>query len=365
MAAKFEIPKYDGKIDFGLWQKRIKAVLVQQGLHKALLGKEKSGKKDDEWEELDLKAISTVQLCLADEVMYNVAEAETTADLWKKLEELYLSKSLTNKLYVKRQLYSLRMSEGNQLLEHMNVFNRLISQLRSMDVKVEEEDQALLLLSSLPKSFDHLVTTILYGKDTLKMEEVMTTLLSNEARSKSSPRADEGLFVRSNDPARGRSRGGGKEEDRSRFKSRGRNTKCHYCKEDGHWKNNCPKRKEQTHEPHQAAVASEDENDADVLHVSHNSETTDSWIMDTGCSYHMCPNIKWFSSFRQCEGGRVRMGNQSGCKISGVGSIRIRMFDGVVRTLTNVRYVPELRKSLLSLGTLESAGYSFTGNDGH
>ncbi|KAK8966007.1 hypothetical protein KSP40_PGU019629 [Platanthera guangdongensis] len=283
MAAKFEVPKYDGRIDFGLWQKRIKVVLVQQGLHKALLGKEKAKvKDDDEWDELDLKAISTIQLCLADEVMYNVIEAETTMDLWRKLEELYMSRSLTNKLYVKKQLYSLRMSEGTQLLNHMNVFNKLVSQLRSMDVKVEEEDRALLLLSSLPRSFDHLVTTMLYGKDTLKMEEMVTLLLSNEKRSSSVSSASEGLLVKSRDPSRGRSRGGGKEDDRPR--SRGR---CYY------------------------------------------------------------------------------MGNQSECEISGVGSIRIRMFDGVVRTLTDVRYVPELRKSLLSLGTLEAAGYSYTSSSGY
>ncbi|KAK8937136.1 hypothetical protein KSP39_PZI011924 [Platanthera zijinensis] len=339
MAAKFEVPKYDGRIDFGLWQKRIKAVLVQQGLHKALLGKEKAKvNDDDEWDELDLKAISTIQLCLADEVMYNVIEAENTVDLWRKLEELYMSRSLTNKLYVKKQLYSLRMSDGAQLLDHLNVFNKLVSQLRSMDVKVEEEDQALLLLSSLPRSFDHLVTTILYGKDTLKMEEVVTMLLSNEKRSSSGSSASEGLLVKSRDPSRGRSRGGGKEDDRPR--SRGR---CHYCKEEGHWKANCPVRKLKGKEsvPQQAAVASECVSDDDVLHVSQSRDvavgTTDSWIMDTGCSFHMCPNIEWFSSIRHCGGGRVRMGNQSECEISGVGSIRIRMFDGVVRTLTDVR----------------------------
>ena len=33
------------------------------------------------------------------------------------------------------------------------------------------------------------------------------------------------------------------------------------------------------------------------------------------------------------------------------------MFDGVVRTLTGVRHVLELRKNLNSLGTLDSSGY--------
>ena len=48
MAAKFEIDKFDGKMDFDLLQKRVKALLVQQNFHKALLGKEKYGKKDDD-----------------------------------------------------------------------------------------------------------------------------------------------------------------------------------------------------------------------------------------------------------------------------------------------------------------------------
>ncbi|OIT24974.1 hypothetical protein A4A49_55725, partial [Nicotiana attenuata] len=40
------------------------------------------------------------------------------------------------------------------------------------------------------------------------------------------------------------------------------------------------------------------------------------------------------------------------------------MHDGVVGTLTNVRYVPELKKNLISLGTLESLGCKFTGEGG-
>ncbi|OIT39786.1 hypothetical protein A4A49_58256, partial [Nicotiana attenuata] len=40
------------------------------------------------------------------------------------------------------------------------------------------------------------------------------------------------------------------------------------------------------------------------------------------------------------------------------------MHDGVVRTLTDVRYVPELKENLISLGTLESLGCKFTGDGG-
>ena len=39
------------------------------------------------------------------------------------------------------------------------------------------------------------------------------------------------------------------------------------------------------------------------------------------------------------------------------------MFDRQVRTLTNVRYVPDLKKNFLLLGALKAQGYKFFGAD--
>ena len=76
---KFEVEKFNDKGNFGLWQTKVKA-LVQQGLHKTLQGNRKSSKpagtSNEDWEEMDLKTVSTIQLCLADEVMYNVMDEE-------------------------------------------------------------------------------------------------------------------------------------------------------------------------------------------------------------------------------------------------------------------------------------------------
>lgn len=37
-----------------------------------------------------------------------------------------------------------------------------------------------------------------------------------------------------------------------------------------------------------------------------------------------------------------------------------KMFDGIVRTLVDLSYVPELKKDLLSLGLLDSNGCKYT-----
>ena len=77
------------------------------------------------------------------------------------------------------------MNEGTVVLEHLNFFNKVISELLDVDVKIDEEDKTLILLSLLPQPYDHIITTMLYGKETLILEEVMSSLLSNEIRKMS------------------------------------------------------------------------------------------------------------------------------------------------------------------------------------
>ena len=92
-----------------------------------------------------------------------------------------MTKSLKNRIYLKRQLSSLQMKEGTKVAEHLNVFNTLICQLSDMEVKMQEEDKAITLLCSLLESWDHFVTSIsLSTADSLKFESVVGALLSEE-----------------------------------------------------------------------------------------------------------------------------------------------------------------------------------------
>ena len=58
------------------------------------------------------------------------------------------------------------------------------------------------------------------------------------------------------------------------------------------------------------------------------------------------------------------MGNNTMWKTVDIGNIHMRMFDGHVRALTNVRHVLNLKKNILSLGALEARRYKFSGADG-
>ena len=72
------------------------------------------------------------------------------------------------------------MQEGSDLVEHINVFNQLIADLRKVDVKIDDEDRAIILLYSLPGTYKHLITTLTYGKEDVKVDEIIIALLGYE-----------------------------------------------------------------------------------------------------------------------------------------------------------------------------------------
>lgn len=62
------------------------------------------------------------------------------------MENIYTGKKMTNKPWLKKQLYSLRMPEDGDFIAHIQRFNQVCSEvIMNLDVKMDEEDQAVLL----------------------------------------------------------------------------------------------------------------------------------------------------------------------------------------------------------------------------
>ena len=83
------------------------------------------------------------------------------------------------------------------------------------------------------------------------------------------------------------------------------------------------------------------------------------WILDLTCSYHYTPNRSWFATYTKTDEESVTLGDDHPCKVAGIETVRMRMFDGMVRMFDNVKHIAEL-KNLVSLGYLERNGCSFS-----
>jgi hypothetical protein len=177
-----EMEKFNGK-SFELWKLKMEYLLVDKDQWIAVdLGTATIGTSIDDWKKLDQKAKSTIQLCLLDSVLLNVSEEDATKDLWDKLGKLYQSKSLVNKLFSRKKLYNLRMRDGDSVVEHLNAFNIVVSQLVSVEIKISDEDKCIGLLCSLPDSWDILVVVIGSNTTALKFDEVVSSLFLEEMR---------------------------------------------------------------------------------------------------------------------------------------------------------------------------------------
>ena len=80
---------------------------------------------------------------VSDSVLQNVSWEATTKALWDKLGTLYQYKSLVNKLFLWKKLYTLRMKDGDSVTEHLNAFNTVVSVTKPTHRKIEKIDQRL------------------------------------------------------------------------------------------------------------------------------------------------------------------------------------------------------------------------------
>jgi len=101
-----------------------------------------------------------------------------------KLGTLYHSKSLVSKLLLWKKLYNLRMKDGDSVIEHLNAFNTVVSQLAYVDIKISDEDKCINLLCSLPDSWDSLIIAIGSNATALQFDEIASALLTEEMRWK-------------------------------------------------------------------------------------------------------------------------------------------------------------------------------------
>jgi hypothetical protein len=109
MGSKWDIEKYIGVNDFGLWKVKMEVVLIQQKCEKALKGEgvlPVTMSRAEKTEMVD-KAMSTIVLCLGNKVLREVANEPTAASMWSKFEYLYMTKSLAHRQFLKQQEYDL------------------------------------------------------------------------------------------------------------------------------------------------------------------------------------------------------------------------------------------------------------------
>ncbi|KAH1056164.1 hypothetical protein J1N35_034229 [Gossypium stocksii] len=156
----------------------------------------------------------------------------------------------------------------------------------NVEVQIDDEDQAMMLLCSLPSSYKSFSETLIYGRKKLSFEDGKGRLLNkdklvNEFGSDSKVDRQASILIA----------------------SKKRDKRCRYFKKLGHVKAYCYKlrnkkaSKSNEKDVTSANLANESSDDFLLVSMSDNSKHTSEWILDSRYSFHLCPNGEWFSTY--------------------------------------------------------------------
>ena len=162
---------------------------------------------------------------------------------------MYEKPFASKKVFLIKQLVNTKMKEGMSVTAHINEFNSIISHLASVEIKFEDEVQALLLLSSLPDSWSDTVTAVSSASGTIKLtfESIRDLIVNEDIRRRSNGETSSSNSLlhtesRGRKSERGRSRGRSKSRKRGQSKTR-KYIECWNCKEKATFKVNAQNHK--------------------------------------------------------------------------------------------------------------------------
>ncbi|XP_062709476.1 uncharacterized protein LOC134288474 [Aedes albopictus] len=131
-----------GDSNYAVWKFRMELVLIQEDLF-GVVSEEKPEDPDPVWKAKDAKARALIGLSVEDGQLCHIIRAGSSKDMWDGLKT-----------------YHERSSLAKSMSEHLNEVTVLTNRLTAMGEELKEHWVVAMLLSSLPESYNSLITAL-------------------------------------------------------------------------------------------------------------------------------------------------------------------------------------------------------------
>lgn len=364
MADKIDIgniSKFDGK-NYRQWKFQMVCALRAKGLFNLVNGTEvkpEDGAALERWNKQDAIAMFTLTTAMDLSQITLIENCVTSAEIINKLDSIYEQKSETNKMLVHERFHKYKMEITDSISQHIAKVENLAKQIRETGETVSDVAIMTKILGSLPVKYRNIRQAWLSMDETKQTIQNLTArLLDEEANLTSYEDADTALSVQNSKESTQRN---------SSKPNKHKNITCFNCQKKGHFASKCraPKkpREEKSADQHQKKNSNKSQVNTTAFLSSTllQSDDNESWVMDSGASAHMTYKRKYFATFNENADNNevVKLGNNQELIVKGKGTVNIKKFisgEWFDSYITNVLYVPDLRKSLFSEGVITAKG---------
>ncbi|GJX45308.1 retrovirus-related pol polyprotein from transposon TNT 1-94, partial [Tanacetum coccineum] len=291
----------------------------------------------------------------------STAQATTTAkELWESLERKYKTEDAGKKKFVVARFLDYKMVDSKNVI-------------------------MAAIIEKLPPSWVEFKNYLKHKRKEMSVEDLVVRLRieeDNKLAQKDTYAPDSAkanMVEHAGSSSRFNSKGNKKDKKKNDKKGKGKSEylapkagivkqkfqgTCYNCDQPGHRAANCkmPKRVN----PRQANMVDENVDMiamvsdvcAMISEVNLVGTNNSGWWIDTGATRHVCADKSMFHSFRAVDNGqKLYMGNSATADIKGEGDVILKMTSEKELKLTNVLYVPEIRKNLVSGWLLNKFGF--------
>ena len=128
------------------------------------------------------QVLGVIRLTLSRSVAHNVVKEKTTTDPMKVLSGIYEKSSANNKMHLMKKLFNLKMAENASVAQHLNQFNTITNQLLFVEIDFDDEIRTLIVLASLPNSWEamRMVISNSTGNEKLKYNDIRNLIMAEE-----------------------------------------------------------------------------------------------------------------------------------------------------------------------------------------
>lgn len=369
--------------NYPTWKLQVKMLLIKEGLYGFVDGSESAPADTSRlanYNSRKNKALANIVLAIDPKLLYLISDPDDPATVWNKLRDTFQKKSWSNKLRLRKKLYSMRLENNGNLQEYLKTCVELFDEMAVIGDALSEEDKVISLLASLPDSYSVLVTA-LQAQDSVPSWEAVQERLLHENAKRTEGAASTGASHNGDGSALF---SGNFKKD---FQHKGKKSiKCFHCGLQGHFKRDCRALKSQlsksnfsgNNKPSKSQNVSVAQsrptgntprpNDSEVtllasaLGLSSVSRVEkNSFIIDSGATQHMCCTKENMVDYQVLDNPiLVQIGDGRELKGIGTGCIHIKtsLPDNKIINciLEDVLHVPELSFNLISVAKASAKG---------